>query len=220
MKKCLLCFFIAAGLMLCPRLSAAGEAAFEPEKALSPAFGAQTPRPEITKHPGRETLTEGDSCLFTARANNATDYYWFFKYGGTEVSAKEAPGYFPPLTVSGLNTEIIELKNVPTSLDGWQIFCTFSGPGGSVTSEGALINVNERGSAASEPSSVPAQSAEPQRIAEPTGIIPGSDFEMPIPNDAAERNRRGNTIFSVAAVIIAGLLCGTVLYLNIVNRRG
>ena len=97
----------------------------------------------ITKHPTGETVTEGDSALFIARADNASEIIWRLVSPdtATTINCADAPAYFPGLQVLGLGTETLTLLNIPLSLDGWKVEAKFGGVGGPVYSHGAKITV-------------------------------------------------------------------------------
>lgn len=112
---------------------------------------------KITKHPYGETVQEGGSCGFIARADNADSRHWYFTKGGTVVDAKEASSYFPGLTVSGATNEHIKLHNIPASMNGWSAYCVFYGDDGSATSNKAGIVVLSDGSSTVPDTEAPAE---------------------------------------------------------------
>lgn len=97
----------------------------------------------ITKHPTGETVTEGESAVFIARADNASEIIWRLVSPdtATTINCADAPAYFPGLQVLGLGTETLTLLNIPLSLDGWKAEAKFGGVGGPVYSHGAKITV-------------------------------------------------------------------------------
>ena len=96
---------------------------------------------KITKHPTGETVTEGGSCGFIARADNADSLHWYFTKNGVVVDAVDAAAYFPGLTVSGISKEHLKLSHIPASLNGWSVYCVFYNDDGSLTSNKAGIVV-------------------------------------------------------------------------------
>lgn len=96
---------------------------------------------KITKHPTGETVQEGGSCGFIARADNADSRHWYFTKNGVVVDASDAADYFPGLTVSGVSKEHLKLSHIPVSMNGWSAYCTFHGKNGSVNSNKAGIVV-------------------------------------------------------------------------------
>ena len=106
------------------------------------------PAPEVTKDPYGETVEEGGSCLFIARANNTKTYLWRFvsPSGSMVYDYNKLGNMFPGLSVSGGNTETLTLSRIPHELDGWKVECYFSGDGGHATSGRAAIKVLEASS--------------------------------------------------------------------------
>lgn len=101
------------------------------------------PKPTITKQPTGETVDEGGSATFVARAEDYTEIIWRIVSNDTTntVQAADAPTYFG-CEVYGLGTERLEIVNIPASMDGWRVEAMFKGPGGVEFSWGALIRVN------------------------------------------------------------------------------
>ena len=118
---------------------------------------------KITKHPYGETVQEGGSCGFISRADNANSRHWYFYKNGTIVDADEASSYFPGLKVSGTTKEHIKLSHIPASLNGWSIYCVFSGNDGTVKSNKAGIVVLANESTA-EPNTDPEVVTTPKAI--------------------------------------------------------
>lgn len=96
---------------------------------------------KITKHPTGETVYEGGSCSFIARADNADSRHWYFTKNGVVVDSADASAYFPGLKVSGTSKEHLKLNNIPVSMNGWTAYCVFYGKSGSVNSNRAGIQV-------------------------------------------------------------------------------
>lgn len=107
----------------------------------TPAHG---PAPEITKDPTGETLMEGQSAMFIARAENAEKIEWFLLDKNGEYLA---PGYvsslYPGFSCKGKDSEVFEIYNVPLELDGWSAVCIFSNNNDSIESSPAKITVEE-----------------------------------------------------------------------------
>ncbi len=102
-----------------------------------------TTAPKITKHPTGETVEVGGTAKFIARAENATSFVWRIVSADTTntVLAQDAPGYFGSVKVSGLDSEMLVLSNIPKNMDGWSVECKFTGPGGTSFTNGAVIRV-------------------------------------------------------------------------------
>ena len=102
------------------------------------------PAPEITKDPTGETIMEGESAMFIARAENAEKTEWFMVDKKGEYLA---PGYvsslYPGFSFNGRNSEVFEIYNVPLELDGWYAVCIFSNGSESIETDRAKITVEE-----------------------------------------------------------------------------
>lgn len=135
-----------------------------------------TPAPEglpvITKHPTKETVTEGGSCSFVARADNTDAYDWFFTKGSKTYTVAEALKKFKGLKVSGEETEKLKLRKIPLSLDGWKVYCVFTNEKGEIWSKTALITVNE------------AEEATPKATTKPTATPTIKPTDAPAASDA------------------------------------
>ena len=127
------------------------QAPSEPAATAKPdATPAPTPTPTpkvlaITKHPTAETLQQGGTCWFIARADNADSITWeFLDTAGAVCSVENAKTRNPGLTVDIYdNGETIGLKNVPMSMNGWQARAKFDSKTAmtSLFSNPALITV-------------------------------------------------------------------------------
>ena len=115
--------------------------------------------PSVTKSPTDETVKQGDTALFVARAENADSVSWqFLPPDGTEAQAPDRIlSAFPQLHLEGIQSETLTLKNIPMELDGWKVQARFQNQGGSVHSEAAAITVTQE------------EEEEPEN---PTGIDP------------------------------------------------
>ena len=100
---------------------------------------------KITKHPYGETVQEGGSCGFVARADNDNNRHWYFYKNGVVVDANDAATQFPGLSVSGTTKEHLKLSHIPAVMNGWSAYCVFYGNDGSVTSNkaGIVVLANE-----------------------------------------------------------------------------
>lgn len=124
--------------------------------------------PTVIKHPGAETVTEGGWASFVATATYASEYTWsLMDPSGRTIACSEIASKFPNVTVGGDGTDKIIVRNIPLEMDGWKAVCTFTGPGGSVTSNGALITVNPDPAKAT-PSPSPTPSSAPEETADPS----------------------------------------------------
>ena len=116
-----------------------------PEATAAPAATTAPtgPKPNVTKNPTGETVDEGGSATFIARAENYTEIIWRIVSNDTTntIQAADAPTYFG-CEVYGLGTETLVISNIPAKMDGWRVEAMFKGPGGVEFSWGALIRVN------------------------------------------------------------------------------
>lgn len=101
--------------------------------------------PVITKQPTGEYVEVGHDTCFVAKADNATKITWLFvsKDSKAVINACDGPSYFRGLIVSGCYDELLDLDNVPMSMDGWYAEAKFEGPGGITYSAPAFIYVCE-----------------------------------------------------------------------------
>lgn len=104
-----------------------------------------SPAPEITKDPTDETIMEGESAMFIARADNASKIEWFLL--DPNMRNYSSPGYiaslYPGFSFNGRNSEVFEVYNVPLELNGWYAVCVFSNGGDGIESAPAKITVEE-----------------------------------------------------------------------------
>lgn len=114
-----------------------------PPPTPSPTPAPSNP-PSVTKSPTDERLTEGGTCLFVARADDASSLAWHFVSpdGKTDVAYDAIGSYFPSLSISGSRETTLRLSNVPAGMNGWRVYCRFSNSFGSVSSGQAIISVS------------------------------------------------------------------------------
>lgn len=111
--------------------------------------------PKVTKSPTGETVTEGSSCIFIARADGATGYTWYCTAAdGSVYTMAQAKTSFPGLSVSGDGTTTLTLSNIPASLSGASFYCNFSNSAGDVKSGSATVTVTK---ATPKPSAKPTE---------------------------------------------------------------
>ena len=91
----------------------------EPQKEPKPIVPTDAPR--VIKDPVSETVSAGGSCTFTAKADNYTWVMWYFAKGNQTINAANASSTFTGLKVSGANTGVLTLSNIPSSLNGWAV---------------------------------------------------------------------------------------------------
>lgn len=131
-------------------------------RKVTPALWA----PSVVKHPGGETVTENGWASFVATAIYAESCTWSLVSpdGSKVVDCADIGASFPGSSVKDDGVGKIILNNIPLEMDGWQIRATFTGPGGSKTSNGAYIYVKadpEKLSTTPEPTPTPAPTPPP-----------------------------------------------------------
>jgi len=132
--------------------------------------------PAVIKNPGSETVDEGGLASFVASATVTEEYKWYIV---DPVSGDSHPGADIPVLFEGANIGSnregqFNIYNVPAAMDGWQVYCVFSGPGGEVKSQKASIKVNyetppptETPEPTPEPTPTPEATQAPQNVTEP-----------------------------------------------------
>lgn len=99
--------------------------------------------PVITKDPTSEKLSPGGKTWFVAHADGATILTWEFLSPDEKVySITETMDQHPGLELDASQEDTVSLRNVPLSLNGWSARARFDGPGGSTTTQSALITVS------------------------------------------------------------------------------
>lgn len=98
--------------------------------------------PVVTKDPTGETVVEGESATFVARADNVDSYVWEIAIADASIDCADLPAYLGKgVKVSGHNTNTLVISNIPKELDGAYVWCQFVNAEGSVTSMAAKITV-------------------------------------------------------------------------------
>lgn len=113
--------------------------------------------PVITKDPTGESVTEGGSCKFLAYAAAANNCTWYLVSpdGSETVSAGNAANRFSGLKVSGAWSNLLELKNIPLSMNNWKVYCSFSGAGGTTATGSARLEVSANPVTSPTPTTTP-----------------------------------------------------------------
>ena len=194
--------------------------------------------PVVTKHPTSETVEEGGSAEFVARAKYVQEYLWrLVTPNGNVYDCDSIQNYFPGLKVTGATTERLILSNIPLELNGSRIRCLFTA-GYTTASDDAKLTVKEKATEPSTEAPTEAPTEVPTEV--PTEAPTEAPTEKPAeapetPNasgDSAEIDRNdkddspknNNTllivlIISVAAVAIAAIAGFTILKLRTGGRR-
>lgn len=111
---------------------------------LSRTYAPELWLPSIIKNPGSERVDEGGLASFVASATLTEEYKWYIvdPASGETHSVYDIPSLFEGAFTGSNREGQMNIHNVPAAMDGWQIYCVFSGPGGEVKSQKASINVN------------------------------------------------------------------------------
>lgn len=109
---------------------------------INPAEPSSDGVPKVTKNPTGETVVEGESATFIARADNVRQYCWQFALADASLDASELSGYIGRgVKVSGWDSEKLVIENIPKELDGLYVWCQFVGAESSVDSTAAVLTV-------------------------------------------------------------------------------
>lgn len=110
---------------------------------LIPASAALADIPSIQSEPDGVIVAEDGSCSFSVTASDGEEYVWRFVEldTGVVIPASRASHSFLGLEVSGENTAVLKLQNVPLELNGWGVFCRITNMYGHVDTLIAQIQV-------------------------------------------------------------------------------
>ncbi len=101
--------------------------------------------PTIYKHPGSETVNEGEWASFVVSGTYIRDYQWMLvNPTDTEtVLVSNLKDRFPDMDSGGNGSSKLFLYHIPYELNGWKVVCNFIGAGNnnSVRSQGAILTV-------------------------------------------------------------------------------
>ena len=170
-------------------------------------------KPVITKHPTGETVEEGGMAQFVARADHATDYVWSILSpdGAMSYPLTGVPAAFAGLEISGNYTECLTLSNIPYALNGWEVLCEISGPGGSATTNGARLVVDLKATEPTEtepPVTETTQPTEPSTEAPtepsteaPTELEPTVQTEPVVTEPPVKKEEGSNSALALIAII-------------------
>ncbi len=141
--------------------------------------------PNIIKHPGTETVEEGEFASFVASATVTEKYIWYLYDPNEDKSypADQVGTLFPGVSMQENSEGKCNFYNVTAAMDGWQVYCVFSGPGGEVKSQKAGIKVKyETPPPTATPESTPEPTPEPAESPAPAEDEPE---QTPPPPDHA-----------------------------------
>lgn len=135
--------------------------------------------PVITKNPSGETVDNGGSAVFVARADNASYITWYLLDAGGTVRypAASIGQYVEGVTAAGANSERLVVSGLNEKMNGWMAECEFSNEYGSVMSTVAAINVlapTPTPTPAPTPTPTPAPTPTPTPAPTPTPVLPKS----------------------------------------------
>lgn len=189
--------------------------------------------PVITKHPTGETVEEGGSAVFVAKAKYTQIYTWqLISPEGVIFDCETVHLTFPDLKVTGAKTERITLSNIPLELNGYKIQCMFTA-GDAVVSNPAKLTVTAKPTEppTEEPTEAPTvatNAPETQPVAEEpennNGNTADAPATEPIETNTGSSDGGNSTllivlIISAAAVAIAAITAVTILALNNAKRK-
>ena len=132
-------------------------------------FEVEEGEPVVTKHPTGETVDEGGTCSFVARATGGAEITWYITDDdGYTVLASRAYKNFDGLKVTGCDGEKLKLSNIPASLDGYYAYAVFTNEQGEVESDLAYIRVNPDETPTPRPTKTPKPTPTPIPTRRPT----------------------------------------------------
>ena len=122
------------------------------------AVATGTGSPKVTKSPTGETVKAGGAATFVANYENAIWAEWHFVSPDDtrDILYNAVKAEFPNLTITGGDQRILKLSNIPATMNGWKVYCTFRNNIGATNTAQAAITVQGQGQ-------VPAAAAATQR---------------------------------------------------------
>lgn len=200
----------------------------EPTAAPTTAPTATPSVPVITKQPTGETLKAGDSAVFVARADNYSWCAWrFYDKNGTEIVFDKIWSYFPNLKVSGGNSEVFTISNVPKDMNGWTVACLFCSDDGEweftdsvkITVTAAAATASPKPSATPKPSTSP--SAKPSPSASPLPSVSPSATALPSPTTSAApvKEASAGALIAAAVVSIMAIIAAVIMAIVLTSKR-
>lgn len=98
--------------------------------------------PVLTKNPTSEEVLPGGNCEFVARADGCRAILWrLIDANGTVWTPENVAETFKPIQIYGIGTDRLVLMDIPTEMDGWQVYAEFVGLDQSVRSQCAQLTV-------------------------------------------------------------------------------
>jgi|GEM_PF-2218444 len=116
----------------------------ETSETEAPEEPTAIPGPNITKHPGGETVSELATAIFVARADGAAEIEWYIVAPrGVSYKAEQITELFPRMAVAGQGTETLTLYTIPADFNGWQVEAHFKNSAGAESvSDRAAVTVS------------------------------------------------------------------------------
>ena len=155
---------------------------------LSRTYAPELWAPSIIKHPGNENVEEGGLASFVATATLTKEYKWYIvdPVSGDSYSVYEIPGLFEGSTIGGDGESKLNIYHVTAAMDGWQLYCVFSGPGGEVKSQKATLKVKYETPPPTEtPEPTPEATPEPSAAPEAAEAKPDESADSAASTDHA-----------------------------------
>ena len=114
--------------------------------------------PVVTKSPTSETVNAGGSAYFVAKYKNATWAVWHFVSpdGQTDLSYVDMANRYTALKIIDGDRSTMQLKNIPSELNGWKVYCAYTNNFGTTNTDSATITIKGAAPAPVTPTAAPA----------------------------------------------------------------
>ena len=184
--------------------------------------------PIITKQPTGETLKAGDSAIFVARADNYSWCAWrFYDKEGNEIVFDKIWGYFPNLKVSGGNSEVFTISNVPKDMNGWTVACLFCSDDGEweftdsvkITVTAAAATASPKPSATPKPSASPSAKPSPSASVSPSVSPSATALPSPTASSAPVKEASAGALIAAAVVSIMAIIAAVIMAIMLTSKR-
>jgi hypothetical protein len=103
-------------------------------------------------------------------------------------------GIFPGLTITGGDTGVLKLANIPAEMNGWKVYCAYKNNAGTVNTDAAVITVQGEGTAQAAAAPVQQRAGFEGRWAEPNSGRCQMNFTY-----AGEGKQKVNIVWSGSA---------------------
>lgn len=148
-------------------------------------FEASIWRPNVIKHPGDETVSEGGWVSYVATATFAESVTWELTSpdGKTTIDAEQAIQEFPGVNLHNNDVDKIVFYNVQPAMNGWKLVAVFHGAQGLTTrSEATVLSVTSESGSAAQTTPAPDKDA-PEESAAPEETSPAPEETSPAPTE-------------------------------------